>query len=140
MKEIQKYEIRMMKFNKYIYLITSLILFIVSIISKQEKLGMVSIFFIQPIFVFGVMNLFVNLKVFDFYFLHRAQRTKKNDKKMILGNELLAFMVIFIQASFFRSITWYNIIIVIALGFVFEYLRDLVKVIELKDKKRKHLS
>ena len=92
---------------------------------------MIVLYVLLALFVFGVMNLCVNFKIFDFYFLHRAQRTKKNDKKMILGNELLAFMVIFIQASFFRSITWYNIIIVIALGFVFEYLRDLVKVIEL---------
>lgn len=128
MKEIQKFEIRMMKFNKYAYLITSLSFFVFSIINKQESLTMNSIFFIQSIFIFGLMNLFKDSKIFRFYFLHRAQRTKKNGENTNLKNELLALVVIFIQAAFFRSITWYNIIIVIILGAIFEYLRDLVKV------------
>lgn len=133
MKEIQKFEIRMMKFNKYIYLMTSLLFFVFSIINKQENLAMVSIFFIQPIFILGLMNLFKGSKILRGYFEYRAQRTKKNGQNTILKNELLALMMIFIQAAFFRSITWYNIIIVIILGIGFEYLRDLVKVVECKN-------
>lgn len=130
MKETQKFEIRMMKFNKYAYFITSLLFFISSIINKQENLATASIFFIQPAFIFGLMNLFKDSKIFRFYFLRRAQRTKKNGENIILKNELFAFMTILIQAAFIRSFTWYNIIIVIVLGIGFEYFRDLVKVIE----------
>ena len=132
MKEIQKFEIRMTKFNKYAYLIASLLFFVFSIINKREDLAMLSIFFIQPIFILGLMELFNGSKIFKSYFMHRAQRTKNNNRGIVLKNELLALMTIFIQASFFRNLTWYNIIIVIALGIVFEYLRDLVKV-ELKN-------
>ena len=128
MKEIQKFEIRMMKINKYVYLMTSLLFFIFFIINKQESSAMASIFFIQPIFIFGLMNLLKNSKIFKVYFEHRAQRTKKNGQNTIIKNELLALMTILIQGAFFRSITWYNIIIVIILGIGFEYLRDLAKV------------
>lgn len=99
-----------------------------SIINKREDLAMLSIFFIQPIFILGLMELFNGSKIFKSYFEYRAQRTKDNDRGIIQRNELLALMTIFIQASFFRNLTWYNIIIVIVLGIVFEYLRDLVKV------------
>lgn len=133
MKKIPKFEIRMMKFNKYAYLITSLLFFVFFIINKQESFAMGSIFFIQPTFSFSVMELFNGIKIFRPYFLHRAQRTNKNGKDVILKNELFALMTIFIQAFFFRNLTWYNVIIVIVLGMVFEYLRDLVKVVECKD-------
>ena len=130
MKEIQKFEIRMTKFNKYAYLLTSVLFFVFFMLNKQENFAMGSIFFIQPIFVFGVMELLNGTKIFRAYFEHRAQRTKKNGKELMLKNELLAFMTIFIQGMFFSSLTWYNVIIVIALGITFEYFRDLVKVVE----------
>ena len=102
-------------------------------LNKQESFAMGSIFFIQPTFIFGVMELFNGTKIFRPYFLHRAQRTKNNGRDIILKNELLAFVTILIQASFFRNLTWYNVIIAIVLGIAFEYFRDLVKVVECKD-------
>ena len=110
MERLHEFEIRMRKFDKYCYLIASLLFFIFSIIMKMESLAISGIFFIQPILVFGLMNLFRDSRKLRVYFLHRAS---KYNITMNIKNEIWALMIIIIEASFIRNITWYNVIIVI---------------------------
>lgn len=125
MERLHEFEIRMRKFDKYCYLIASLLFFIFSVILEMESFALSGIFFIQPVLVLGLMKLFRDSRKFRVYFLHRAS---KYNTRMNLKNEIWAFILIIIEAAFIRNITWYNVIIVIILGMVFEYLRNLVKV------------
>ena len=125
MKTIHEFEVRMMLFEKRVYIIVSLLFLLIYIITKIEYWALCSIFYIQPIFMIGLMNLFKTFKKLRRYFLHRA---KKSKQKTSLENELLTLGLIFIQGMFMKEITWYTIIISIILGIVFEYLRNLVKV------------
>ena len=125
MKRLHEFGIRMEKINKYSYLIAPLISFILWVITKMEAYVTLGIFFIQPVIVFIVMKLFRDSRIFRRYLLHRAT---KFDLTINPKNEILALLLIFIESTFIRNITWYNVIIAIILGVVFEYLRNLVKV------------
>lgn len=126
MKRIHEFEIRMSKLNRNIYLITSLVFFAFSIILKKEGMFLTGLFFLQPIIVWQFLNMNKDLKVLREYFLRRISR-KKNEI-IALERELIALVLIVIVAGFFRDITWYNIIICVVLGIIFENLRSLVQI------------
>lgn len=125
MERLHEFEIRMGKMDKYFYLVAPLISFVLWVITKMEAYVTLGIFFIQPVIVFVVMKLFRDYRILRRYLLHRAT---KFDLKMNLKNEILALLLICIESTFIRNITWYNVIIAIILGVAFEYLRNLIKV------------
>lgn len=125
MKTIHEFEIRMMQFEKRAYFIASLLFLLIYIITKNEYWALCSIFYIQPIFMLGLMDLFKTSKKLRMYFLHRA---KKSKQKTSLKNEGIALLLIAIESIFIRNIKWYTVIISIILGMIFEYIRNLVQV------------
>lgn len=125
MKTIHEFEIRMMPSFKYTYSIASLLFLLIYIITKDEYWVISSIFFIQPIFMLGLMKLFKTSKRLRMYFLHRLKRSEQETN---LKNEIIAFGLIAIKGIFMKNITWYTVIISIVLGIVFEYLINLIQV------------